>query len=148
MTNLTLIDLQDKAHIENCLIRYATALDERNWVELENVFAPEAAANYAGIGEFQGLPAIVSVIRNFLECCGATQHLLGNIRITLEGDKAQARCYIQATHAGLDAYLGQTMTLWGEYSDCLERRAHGWCIVQRSLTVQHVVGDVGVQLKV
>lgn len=50
-------------------------------------------------------------------------------------------------HAGRGAYLGQTMTVWGQYSDRLERRAEGWRIVERSLQIQLVSGDVGVQLK-
>lgn len=144
---MTLETLLDRAQIEDVLMAYTSALDERDWAALEYVFAPEASADYGVVGEFHGRPAVIEVVRDFLQRCGPTQHLLGNIRSTVQGDEAQARCYIQATHAGVGLHLGQTMTLWGEYRDLLERRAQGWRIVHRALFVQLVVGDVGVQLR-
>jgi 3-phenylpropionate/cinnamic acid dioxygenase small subunit len=144
---MTLETLLDRARIEAVLMAYTTALDERDWPALEDVFTAEASADYGVVGQFHGREAVVAVVRDFLQRCGSTQHLLGNIRTNVQGDEAQARCYIQATHAGIGEHLGQTMTLWGEYRDRLERRAQGWRIVHRELHVQHVVGDVGVQLR-
>lgn len=144
---MTLETLLDRAQIEAVLMAYTTALDERDWSALEDVFTPEASADYGVVGQFHGREAVIDVVRDFLQRCGPTQHLLGNIRLTVQGDEAQARCYIQATHAGIGKHLGQTMTLWGEYRDRLERREEGWRILHRELHVQHVVGDVGVQLR-
>lgn len=147
MDDLNLATLLDQARIQAVLTRYATVLDEHDWAGLQQVFAADAVAHYTGVGDFHGRESIISVVRDFLEGCGSTQHLLGNVRIQVNGDQATAQCYLQATHAGCGAYLGQTMTVWGQYSDCLERRAEGWRIVERSLQIQHVSGDVGVQLK-
>ncbi|MCL6692370.1 nuclear transport factor 2 family protein [Pseudomonas sp. R3.Fl] len=147
MDELNLETLLDQARIQAVLIRYATALDGHEWEGLHQVFVPEAVAYYAGVGDFHGRDAIVAVVRDFLEGCGSTQHLLGNVRIQVSGDQAQAQCYLQAIHAGVGSFVGQTMTVWGEYSDRLERRAEGWRIVERRLQVQHVSGDVGVRLK-
>lgn len=147
MDDLNLTTLLDQARIQAVLNRYASVLDEQDWAGLQQVFTAEAVAHYTGVGDFYGREAIIAVVRDFLEGCGSTQHLLGNVRIQVNGDQATAQCYLQATHAGLGAYLGQTMTVWGEYSDRLERRAEGWRIVERRLKIQHVTGDVGVQLK-
>lgn len=144
---MTLETLLDRAQIEAVLMAYTTALDERDWSALEDVFPPDASADYGVVGQFQGREAVIDVVRDFLQRCGPTQHLLGNIRVNEQGDEAQAHCYIQATHAGIGKHLGQTMTLWGEYRDRLERREEGWRILHRGLHVQHVVGDVGVQLR-
>ncbi|HIE1388035.1 TPA: nuclear transport factor 2 family protein [Pseudomonas aeruginosa] len=144
---MTLETLLDKARIEAVLMAYASALDQRDWRALEDVFVSEASADYGVVGEFHGRVAVVGVVRDFLERCGGTQHLLGNIRVSVEGDAAHSRCYLQATHAGVGTHLGQTMTLWGEYRDQLERREEGWRIVRRELHVQHVAGDVGVQFR-
>jgi len=144
---MTLETLLDHAQIEAVLMAYTTALDERDWRALEDVFVPEASADYGVVGEFHGRTAVIEVVRNFLQRCGPTQHLLGNIRTTVQSDEAQARCYIQAIHAGIGEHLSQTMTLWGEYRDRLERREEGWRILHRELHVQHVLGDVGVQLR-
>lgn len=134
--------------VEDLLLAYATALDSRDWPALEQVFSADAVADYRGIGVFEGRPALVGVIADFLGRCGATQHMITNMRVECSSaDVARARCYLQATHAGKDAYAGQTMTVWGEYVDRVERRPEGWRIVHRTLYVQHVVGDVGAALK-
>lgn len=147
MNALTCEILLEQARIESVLLQYATALDERDWPALERVFTPDAVAHYSGVGEFNGREAVIEVISSFLETCGSTQHLLGNIQIQIDGEKAQTRCYVQATHAGIDSFQGQTMTVWGEYLDRLERRLDGWRIVHRTLNIQHIVGNVGAPLR-
>ena len=141
-------ELVQRQEIESVLLAYATALDARDWQALERVFTSDAVADYRGIGVFEGRVAIVGVVSDFLGRCGATQHMITNIRIepSLHGE-ARAWCYLQATHAGKGTHAGKTMTVWGEYMDRLERRAEGWRIVHRALQVQHVAGDVGVALK-
>jgi len=132
--------------IEEVLLGYAFALDGRRWADLTQVFSSDAVADYRGIGVFEGRDAIVGVVRDFLEACGPTQHMITNISVIVDGDLARSRCYLQATHAGIGKYAGKTMTVWGEYLDRLEQRPEGWRIVHRMLAVQHVAGDVGVAL--
>lgn len=144
MTGLmTRDDLLEEARIERVLVRYASALDERDWAALDEVFVAEASALYHGIGSYSGREAIVATVRQALAPCGRTQHLLGNVRITLAGAQASAKCYLQAIHAGQGAYQGQTLTVWGEYRDQLEKRPEGWRIVHRELEVFQVSGDIG-----
>lgn len=147
MSGLTHESLLEEAKIARVLIHYATLLDQRNWAGLKEVFAVDAVADYRGVGQFHGLPAISGVVQGFLDLCGATQHMITNIRIVIDGVDAEAQCYLQATHAGRGDYEGQTMTVWGEYRDRLRRQPDGWRIVHRELAVQHVAGDVGVALK-
>lgn len=135
-----------RREIEALLFRYASALDNRDWQALSDVFSPEAVANYEGIGVFNGRPAVTGIVADFLGKCGSTQHMITNVRIDLDGEKANSRCYLQAVHAGKGRYAGQTMTVWGEYRDRLELHLEGWRIVHRSLVVQHVVGDIGAAL--
>jgi 3-phenylpropionate/cinnamic acid dioxygenase small subunit len=134
--------------IEDVLLAYATALDCRDWAALEGVFAADAVADYCGIGVFEGRQAIVGVVADFLGHCGATQHMITNVRVDLpDQGEARTRCYLQAIHAGKGAYSGKIMTVWGEYADRLEQRPEGWRIVHRALQVLLVTGDVGVALK-
>jgi 3-phenylpropionate/cinnamic acid dioxygenase small subunit len=139
--------LMEHKAIEAVLLGYATVLDGRHWTDLEEVFSADAVADYRGVGVFEGREAIVGVVRDFLEACGPTQHMITNIRVDLEGSTARSSCYLQATHGGISAHAGLTMTVWGEYRDRLERRPEGWRIVHRTLVVQHVAGDVGVALR-
>lgn len=143
MTELNLQTLLDEAAIERVLVRYATALDERDFDVLDTVFLPEATAHYQTIGHFHDRASILTLLRGALGRCGKTQHLLGNYRIAIDGDHATAACYLQAVHAGLGAYAAQTMTLWGEYRDRLVRRPEGWRIAHRELIIFQVAGDIG-----
>ncbi|MBL0283763.1 MAG: nuclear transport factor 2 family protein [Zoogloea sp.] len=122
MAELTRDDLLEEARIERVLVRYASALDERDWAALDEVFVAEASALYHGIGSYSGREAIVATVRQALAPCGRTQHLLGNVRITLSGAEASAKCYLQAIHAGQGRLPGANATVWGEYRDQLEKR--------------------------
>jgi 3-phenylpropionate/cinnamic acid dioxygenase small subunit len=143
MVELTMEKLLERARIEDLLNRYATALDSRDWAALDQVFAPNATAHFQGIGHFEDRDAIVAVIRSVLGQCGPTQHLLGNMRIEINGEEAHAKSYLQAIHAGLGKYAGEKMTVWGEYRDTLKRTPQGWRIVHRELVAIHGEGDIG-----
>ncbi|WP_178114776.1 nuclear transport factor 2 family protein [Pseudomonas saliphila] len=138
---------QDHQDISALLIQYGCALDERDWDALARVFIADAQVDYGSLGVFYGRQAIVEVARAFIESCGPTQHLIGNIRISVDGDQAQAKCYVQATHAAQQAKDPRIMTLWGEYRDLLVRSDTGWAIEKRSLHIQHLDGDIGAPLK-
>ncbi|MCY1561638.1 SnoaL-like domain protein [compost metagenome] len=86
-------------------------------------------------------------MRGFLDSCGPTQHLIGSIRIQIDGDTARSSCYVQAIHASREVGDKRLMLLWGEYQDQLQRTACGWKIRHRRLRVQHIHGDIGVALR-
>lgn len=72
--------------------------------------------------------------KSFLGGCGPTQHLLGNFRITVDGNSAESACYVQAAHEG------KTYTTWAEYRDTLERKDGGWKIIERHM---YIIKDTG-----
>ena len=137
----------DVQGISEQLTQYGCALDSRAWSSLERLFTEDAVVDYGELGVFNERAAIVGVVREFLEQCGPTQHLIGNIRIQVNGETAQSRCYVQATHAAREAGDRGLMLLWGEYQDELQRTSDGWKIRYRRLRVQHIRGDIGVALK-
>lgn len=145
MTAITLETLLERAAIQSVLDLYATALDNRDWAALDEVFAKEASTHYEGMGHFDGRDAIVQFISQVLNQCGPTQHLLGNYRIEVDGDTATAKCYLAAIHAGIGDYQGQTQTVWGEYRDRLVKTPAGWRIVHHELAGIHGEGDVGIK---
>lgn len=144
MSELTIDTLLQERRIERVLNRYATALDGRDWSALDDVFASDATAYYEGIGSYNGRSAIVKLIKTVLSGCGPTQHLLGNVRIEVDGHEARARCYLQAIHVGVSMYAGSKMTVWGEYRDTLRLTTEGWRITHRELAGIHAEGDVGI----
>jgi len=133
----------DCREIEAVMIRYASALDKKQYGRLSDVFTPEGTANYIGLAECKGLDSIIKLVSGVLDRCGQTQHLLGNVQIDVQGDRATASCYLNAIHVGLGDYSGQVYTVWGEYRDQLVRTAAGWRISYRELSPIHAQGDIG-----
>ena len=126
-------DLQDEAAIRAVLHRYATALDSRDWELLRTCFADDVVGVYDSIGVQRGYAALEALCRQALEPLAATQHLVGNVEVHLDGDEATGRCYLQATHARSLPDGDDNFVVAGTYFDRLERRSGEWRIVQREL---------------
>jgi small basic protein len=133
----------DRQEIEAVLFRYAQLLDTKQYARLTEVFTPEATANYVGLAVCKGLESIIGLVSGVLDQCGNTQHLLGNVRIDVQGDKATSSCYLQAIHVGVGDYSDRLLIVWGEYRDQLVRTSAGWRIGYRELTTLHSQGDIG-----
>ena len=134
----------DRHAVIDVLNRYAEALDHRDWVLLDDVFLPDATADY-GTGALTGREAIVRSIRDLLGGCGPSQHLLGNYQVTVDEDRARSVCRIRVFHQG----AGKKATLepfecFGEYHDKLRRATDGWRIAHREMVTTIVRGDYGV----
>lgn len=135
--------LADRKSIEGILVDYATALDSKQYHLLGDVFTADAQVEYTGIGHCDGLAEVQALVSGVLDQCAETQHILSNYRIDIDGDTARARCYLQALHVGKGDFSGKTLTVWGEYSDELQRIAGSWRIHKRQLRTLHSEGDIG-----
>ena len=94
-------ELSDVREIIDVMNRYTTALDTRNWAMLEATMTPDGQAdfgNLAGVGILDSPQALVELCRKSLQDLRATQHLQGNYAVEVNGDTAQASCYLQANH--------------------------------------------------
>lgn len=131
----------DREEITDLLIRYATALDTRDWHQFESCFTEDAIADYGTLGgRNQGREAIrnaVAVLAGF----DRTQHLLGNVSITVDADKAQAVCYLHAQHVIDVGDSIELLTIGGIYRDQIIRTPAGWRIAQRKLEPVWQSGD-------
>ncbi|MFV8816127.1 nuclear transport factor 2 family protein [Haliea sp. E17] len=138
--------LTDESDIHRVLTLYAELLDRRDYDGLDAVFTADATTHYEGVGNFDGIAAIKGLMSKVLDQCGPTQHLLGTVRVEVDGDTAQASCYLQAIHVGRGDYASNLHTVWGEYRDRLQRTPQGWRITHRELAGIHAEGDIGLQL--
>jgi hypothetical protein len=133
----------ERQAIINVLNTYATCLDTRDWLGLNNVFHPQAIGIYATT--LDGRAAIVSSIRSFLDGCGPSQHLLGNYQVSIDGDHAESSTKARVLHiwAGERADLIPYEAI-GVYHDRHVRTADGWRIIHRRFDVQISIGDINV----
>lgn len=128
----------DRQAIEDVSVRYAAALDDRDWWALEACFLPHAVYVHPG-GRLQGFPAILDRVRGALAPLSRTQHLLGNFRVAVDGNEARAACHFQAQH--LRRGVQGTFTIAGAYADRLVRTAAGWQIEERRQTYSWTAGN-------
>lgn len=125
-------EVQDLTAILATLSRYATALDQRDWGLLEQVFTPDLVYD-AGEWTTHGFPDYLDRLRPYLEGCGPTQHLLGNHRVALDGDTAETAVYVRAFHVGTRELADTTYEMFGEYRDRMIRTEAGWRSRHRTL---------------
>ncbi|HTJ62927.1 MAG TPA: nuclear transport factor 2 family protein [Alphaproteobacteria bacterium] len=139
------MDLQtllDERAIMHGLGRFARILDGRQWDAVHEVFADDVTFNYGDGREQSGIAAMTKQFRDFLGGCGPSQHLLGSIVITVEGDKGTSNAYVQARHQGRNGKENLRLDSNGEYIDQWERRPEGWRIVRRDVNWLVSTGDM------
>jgi len=132
----------DRFAIIAALDRYAECLDRREWDGLGDVFCDDLEADYQ-LWQAESIPDLCERIRSMLGGCGPTQHLLGNYRIELDGDRAASRCYARVMHFAADG-SDRSFEVWMEYADAWRRTPAGWRSHSRRATVSMQRGDPSV----
>jgi ketosteroid isomerase-like protein len=136
--------LRDKQAITEICHRYAIALDSGDWTALATCFTPDATAHYRTGAPSRGYPAIEARVRGALAPLSASQHLIGNVLITLDGDAADSVCYLQAQHVRPGTPGGDTFIVAGRYLDRFVRTPAGWRIALRRLEIAWTQGNPAV----
>jgi 3-phenylpropionate/cinnamic acid dioxygenase small subunit len=125
---------RERWEIADLLHGYADAVDARDWVGVAALFIPGAEADYGDLGGLQqGTAAIIGHCAGALERFAATQHLIGNVRISFatEGCSATTTCSFLAVHlrhGGADPFV-----VGGRYNDEVILTPDGWRIARRQL---------------
>ncbi len=125
--------LADQQEIADLCVRYTIALDTKDWALLESCYAPSPVFVHPG-GRLEGFPAILERTKAALTPLTATQHLLGNIMVQVDGGTSRSMCYFQAQHVRAGTPGGETYIIAGSYADTLTRAVSGWKITERVQT--------------
>ena len=84
--------VQDKLEIHEQLARYARGVDTRDWDLWKSVFTSDALVDYSSVGGLVGSPDEVATwLERGLKIVPMTQHLISNIEVDLDADKAKVR---------------------------------------------------------
>jgi 3-phenylpropionate/cinnamic acid dioxygenase small subunit len=126
----------DVVEITQLLYRYARAIDARDWKALEGVFTPDARIHYAverGV-ELQ-FPELGKWLARAMKIFKATQHVITNPLVEIDGDNARCTSYLTGTHVQVrrDSSAEVLTTEGSTYSDELVRTRVGWRISARRL---------------
>jgi 3-phenylpropionate/cinnamic acid dioxygenase small subunit len=135
----------DEYEIAKLVIRYATALDTRDWQLLSTTLAPEIIFTPDGFEPLVGYEAIRTAVSSALEGQDS-QHYVTNMSSDVVGDEATSRSYLQAQHIRNGTVGGSTYLVAGVYDDQLRRTPDGWRFTRRNLSVLWTRGNPTVPL--
>jgi hypothetical protein len=128
---LSLEEISDRFEIQQLLIDYSTAIDKRQFDDLDRVFTPDAYIDYRAMGGIDGrFVEVKAWLAQVLPNFPAYAHMLGNFDVRIDGDTASSRtiCFNPMVLGGEQnqiLYCG----LW--YEDEFIRTAEGWRMSRR-----------------
>jgi len=126
--------LSDRAEINDVIVRYGWAIDTKDWDLLDTCFLADAHCDYSSNpgGKVGPYPEIRAWLAKVMKAFPVTQHLMSNVDITLDGDRATVRTMVTnpqgaATREGPLHFF----FVGGRYDDEFVRTAAGWRIARR-----------------
>jgi 3-phenylpropionate/cinnamic acid dioxygenase small subunit len=139
------ITTNDRDEIVDATTRMAWFADRRDWDALLTVFADEVDLDYTSLtgGEPARLKAadVVAGWRAGLGGLDATQHLVSNHLVEVDGDRAVVTAQFQAVHVLANPHGDPTWTLGGHYRFGLVRADGGWRIDAVTMTTTWATGN-------
>ena len=136
-------DLLAEREIYRNLVQFAQAMDDRNWSLLDQITTEDIAADL-GTGNVSGRADMIALMRQFLDQCGTTQHLLGNVLIDVDGDTARSQTYVADMHLGGEGIEDITFRTLGRYLDKWRKVDGRWLICERVKENRATVGSLAV----
>lgn len=127
---------QDRVAVVERLHRLQAAIDARDWDTVRDTFTADGTGYHR-----TGIDEIVAVMQGHLGGCGATQHLLGNTRVSIDGDRARSLSYARVHHVGAGDMRGAFFECMGEYDDRWIRTGTGWRLSHREFDMRIQLGD-------
>lgn len=125
--------------------RMAWYADQQNWEALTGLFGDTVLLDYTSLNG--GEPAVLtpeqiaSAWAGSLGGFDATQHLVTNHLVTVDGDKAVCTAAFQATHYLPNPHGSPLWTLGGDYRFDLVRTAGKWRIAGLMMTARWADGN-------
>ncbi len=136
--------------IANTVARFFKAVDDREWAMAEALMANPYHLDYSsfGAGEAADLAPtqILKGWKGFLPGFDHTHHQIGNLDISVDGDKAKVACYGTATHVIADAGGGTVWTVVGTYTITL-KRVGDWKLTGTTFHFKYQDGNTGLPEK-
>ena len=137
--------MTDRDEIAELASKLGLLVDARDWRAAEALFCEQVDLDYTSLngGEPQRLsPAeIVSAWKQHLGPLEATQHLIANHVVVIEGDEGTAAANVTGTHVGAGATGDALWTVGGRYDLRVRREAEGWRIAALTLTLRWATGN-------
>ncbi|WP_137148044.1 nuclear transport factor 2 family protein [Mycolicibacterium sp. CR10] len=128
---LSLEEISDRLEIQQLLMDYSTAIDQKRFDDLDAVFTPDAYIDYRVAGGIDGrFSEVKAWLKDVLPNFPAYFHMLGNVDIRISGDTATSRaiCFNPMVMGGDQGQI-YFVGIW--YVDEFVRTAQGWRMSKR-----------------
>ena len=133
------MSFEDWQEITRRRYEYAMGIDTRDFALLRSIFMDDI---YMDFSSYSGQPGAQMKADDWVAGCrvlftglDATQHVMTNPIVDIDGDRATQRMYMKAEHFYTNDQGNNDFALGGYYDDKLVRTADGWKIEAVTLTV-------------
>jgi 3-phenylpropionate/cinnamic acid dioxygenase small subunit len=130
------IDRDTRLDVADVLVRYATAVDTRDWALFRTCFTADCTADYGEVGSWRDADELATFMQEIHDQCGRSLHRITNCVVTGHPGGAAARSYVDAVVMFPDNQNGTRAI--GYYDDQLIRTPDGWRITQRRYSMIHL----------
>jgi hypothetical protein len=139
------VSAEDKLAVAECVYRYATGVDTRDWAMYRSVFADEVEFDFSSYGPGRAPVTMaaddwVAGVKPLFGGLAATQHMMSNPLVELEGDTAKITMYVRAHHVFDPEDPESYYTIGGYYRNRLVREGGNWKLVGVNLNVTWRLG--------
>ncbi|MEM6109193.1 nuclear transport factor 2 family protein [Mycobacterium sp. 050272] len=132
---LSLAEISDRLEIQQLMVDYSTAIDQRRFDDLDKVFTEDAYIDYTALGGIEGrYPEVKKWLSEVLPGFPVYAHMLGNFSVQIDGDKATSRviCFNPMVFPDGSGKPGDQVMFCGLwYDDEFARTPQGWRMTRR-----------------
>ncbi len=140
MTEKQIHQLEEKQKIVDLTIAYTWIIDHGPRERLREIFT-ENAVFIIDTRHLNGIDEIRGKIERTLGGLSASQHIVSNHQVSIDGDTATSRCYLHAQHTLTGTEGGDNYVMAGRYIDKLVRVDSEWRIAERQLMLDWTEGN-------
>ena len=134
-------DPRDRQAAIDVAVRYATAIDRRDWTLFRTCFTADCTADYGQVGTWQDLDSFALFMQEIHARCGSSLHRITNHAVETDGYDLRSRGSVDALVLAPGHATGTRAIGW--YDDLLTRTEAGWRIRERRFEMVHLSLDLG-----
>ena len=125
--------LADRLAIEDLVNLYCHNADYTPPESMRDVFVPDAVWEVPAMDlRCEGIEAIVAFFTQSRAGFGSARHVISNLVVQGDGDRATASCYLQVIKVDEEP---KQIVSFGRYQDELVRTAEGWRLRHRLIVI-------------
>lgn len=125
------VDPDTQHAVTDVIVRYATAIDRRDWDLFRTCFTEDVEADYGHVGVWHDRDGITDWAIETHRPLGPTMHRITNVVAVADADRVAARSYVDVI--ALEPNRSMHSHAAAYYDDELVRTEEGWKIARRTM---------------